>query len=118
LNNTRTATFGATEFAPGTAVTTDEQWADYITESLSPSEFHPVGTCAMMPRELGGVVNEELKVYGVQGLRVVDASVMPTLVGANTCQTVYAIAEKVRYKLLIELLILPSMVGMDDKVNE
>jgi Choline dehydrogenase and related flavoproteins len=53
----------------------------------------------MLPRELGGVVDEELRVYGVTGLRVVDASIMPTLPGANTCQTVYAIAEKVRASL-------------------
>jgi choline dehydrogenase len=53
-----------------------------------PMEYHPSGTCAMLPLELGGVVDE--------ALRVVDASVMPMLPGANTCQTVYAIAEKVR----------------------
>ncbi|KAL2258168.1 hypothetical protein VTK26DRAFT_8628 [Humicola hyalothermophila] len=66
----------------------------YLEETMSPSEFHPAGTCAMMPRELGGVVDEELKVYGVQRLRVVDASIIPTLPGANTCQTVYMIGEK------------------------
>lgn len=49
----------------------------------------------MLPRALGGVVGEDLAVYGVRGLRVVDASVIPTLPGANTCQTVYAVAEKV-----------------------
>ncbi|KAI1632405.1 GMC oxidoreductase-domain-containing protein [Biscogniauxia mediterranea] len=63
-------------------------------ENYRPPSFHPAGTCAMMPRELGGVVDEELKVYGVRGLRVVDASIMPVLPGANTCQTVYAVAEK------------------------
>ncbi|KAI5917646.1 hypothetical protein F4810DRAFT_641317 [Camillea tinctor] len=68
--------------------------AGYLRQTLSPTEFHPAGTCAMMPRELGGVVDEDLKVYGVRGLRVVDASIMPVLPGANTCQTVYAVAEK------------------------
>ncbi|KAI0545605.1 hypothetical protein F4679DRAFT_599346 [Xylaria curta] len=66
----------------------------FLRQNVNPSYFHPVGTCAMMPRELGGVVDERLKVYGVEKLRVVDASIMPVLVGANTCQTTYAIAEK------------------------
>jgi choline dehydrogenase len=48
----------------------------------------------MMPRELGGVVGQDLLVYGVTGLSVVDASVMPMLPAAYTQQTVYAVAEK------------------------
>jgi choline dehydrogenase-like flavoprotein len=95
LDNPMTKAWAATEMAPGAATQTDDDFAEYMAETLSPSEFHPVGTCAMMPRELGGVVDQELKVYGVAGLRVVDASIMPTLVGGNTCQTVYAVAEKV-----------------------
>ncbi len=95
LDNPATKAWAATELAPGKATQTDEDFREYLAETLSPSEFHPVGTCAMLPRELGGVVDEELRVYGVKGLRVVDASIMSTLVGGNTCQTVYAIAEKV-----------------------
>ncbi|KAI1087401.1 putative GMC oxidoreductase [Rostrohypoxylon terebratum] len=79
---------------PPDYVNEPEDLAGFLAENLSPSEFHPSGTCAMMPRELGGVVDENLNVYGVKHLRVVDASIMPTLPGANTCQTVYAIAEK------------------------
>ncbi|KAK4210357.1 oxygen-dependent choline dehydrogenase [Rhypophila decipiens] len=94
FENPLTATWRTTEVVPGTSVQSDKDWEEYIIESLSPSEFHPVGTCAMMPRELGGVVDEQLRVYGTKNLRVVDASVMPTLPGGNTCQTVYAIAEK------------------------
>jgi len=100
MDNPMTKDLGATEFAPGKGVTTDKQFADYLVEALSPSYYHPVGTCAMMPRELGGVVDEQLRVYGVQGLRVVDASVISTIPGANTCQTTYAIAEKVSALLL------------------
>ncbi len=96
LDNPLTKSWAATEFSPGAKTQTDEDFAAYMAETLSPSEFHPVGTCAMLPRELGGVVDEELRVYGVTGLRVVDASIMPTLPGGNTCQTVYAVAEKVR----------------------
>lgn len=61
---------------------------------------HPVGTCAMMPRELGGVVRPDLRVYGVEGLSVVDASVMPLIPAAHTAATVYAVAEKVSSILL------------------
>ncbi|KAI1392214.1 putative GMC oxidoreductase [Hypoxylon trugodes] len=79
---------------PPDYVNEPEDLAGFLSENLTPSEFHPSGTCAMMPRELGGVVDENLKVYGVKRLRVVDASIMPTLPGANTCQSVYAVAEK------------------------
>ena len=50
----------------------------------------------MAPRELGGVVGADLRVHGTTNLRVVDASIMPIIVGANLQETVYAIAEKVR----------------------
>jgi choline dehydrogenase-like flavoprotein len=95
FNNTVNAQFEPQETRPGDSVTSESDLAGYVASTLSPSEFHPVGTCAMMPRELGGVVDEKLKVYGVSQLRVVDGSMMPTLPGANTCQTVYAVAEKV-----------------------
>ncbi|KAK3380793.1 hypothetical protein B0H63DRAFT_544871 [Podospora didyma] len=94
MNNTLTKGWSPVEIIPGNKVVSDREFADYIVDSLSPTEYHPVGTCAMMPREMGGVVDEELKVYGVKNLRVVDGSIMPTLPGGNTCQTVYAIAEK------------------------
>ncbi|KAH8845069.1 hypothetical protein MCOR01_002323 [Pyricularia oryzae] len=61
---------------------------------LRPSDLHPVGTAAMLPLELGGVVDTTLRVYGVDNLRVVDSSIMPSLPGGNTCQPTYAIAEK------------------------
>jgi choline dehydrogenase-like flavoprotein len=53
------------------------------------SDYHPSGTCA-----IGGVVDSDLRVFGTEGLRVVDASVMPTIVRGNTNATVIAIAEK------------------------
>jgi choline dehydrogenase len=92
---TRLRDLAPRQLQPPANVTEPEDLKAFLRDSVSPSYFHPVGTCAMMPRELGGVVDERLKVYGVERLRVVDASIMPVLVGANTCQTTYAVAEKV-----------------------
>lgn len=58
------------------------------------TEYHPVGSCAMLAREKGGVVDEQLRVHGVQGLRVADASIFPLHVQGNIVSLVYAVAEK------------------------
>lgn len=84
------------EVIPGANVTTDEEMITWIKTNMNPSTFHPVGTCAMLPLEYGGVVGEDLRVHGIEGLSVVDASIMPVIVGATTQSTVYAVAEKVR----------------------
>ncbi|KXX76161.1 Oxygen-dependent choline dehydrogenase [Madurella mycetomatis] len=86
--------FDPVEVSPGRNVTSREDWIAYLRTNTEPTAMHPSGTCAMMPLELGGVVDEQLRVYGVEGLRVVDASVMPVIIGANICGAVYAIAEK------------------------
>jgi choline dehydrogenase-like flavoprotein len=86
---------GPEEISPGVEVEDDASLAGWLAEAVIPSEAHPSGTCSMMPRDIGGVVDQQLKVYGTQNLRVVDASIMPMLPGGNTCQPVYAIAEKV-----------------------
>lgn len=74
-------------------VDTVDKAKEYI-RATALSNNHPVGTCAMLPREKGGVVDADLKVYGVEGLRVVDSSMMPLIPSANTQTTVYAVAEK------------------------
>jgi choline dehydrogenase-like flavoprotein len=84
------------EVAPAANVTTDEHLAAATRQMSGSGTGHFSGTCAMMPRELGGVVAHNLLVYGVTGLSVADDSSMPLIPGAHTCATVYAIAEKVR----------------------
>jgi len=82
----------ARECAPGPAVRSDAELNAYIRATGGITQ-HPVGTCAM---GVGGqaVVDSDLRVRGVQGLRVVDASVMPTVPGGNTNGAVIMIAEK------------------------
>ncbi|KAF2748566.1 GMC oxidoreductase [Sporormia fimetaria CBS 119925] len=64
-----------------------------LVEVATVTEYHPIGTCAMLPREKGGVVNAECRVYGTKNVRVVDASVFPTHVQGNIVSLVYAVAE-------------------------
>jgi len=68
--------------------------AKEVIRKYAATNYHPCGTCAMMKRELGGVVDEDLRVYGVKGLRVCDASVFPLIPRGNILTTVYAVAEK------------------------
>ncbi|KAL8715373.1 MAG: hypothetical protein Q9220_000706 [cf. Caloplaca sp. 1 TL-2023] len=70
-----------------------ERAKDYVRETAI-SNNHPACTCPMRPRDAGGVVDSRLRVYGTEGLRVVDSSVMPTIPGGNIQTSVYAVAEK------------------------
>ncbi|GKT70437.1 GMC oxidoreductase [Colletotrichum tofieldiae] len=81
------------EIVPGANVTTDDAIADFVRQQSS-TLFHPVGTCKLGAREEGGVVDTSLKVYGISGLRVVDASIMPLVPATHIMTTVYAVAEK------------------------
>ena len=80
------------EAAPGDDAQTDDQLDEWIRKACSATQ-HPVGTCAM---GLGAeaVVDPELRVVGIQGLRVADASIMPTVPGANTNASAIMIGEK------------------------
>jgi choline dehydrogenase-like flavoprotein len=82
----------ANEMEPGPAVTSDAQIRDYI-RAKSETVYHPVGTCKM-GRDAMAVVDPRLRVHGVTGLRVVDASIMPTLIGGNTNAPTTMIAER------------------------
>jgi choline dehydrogenase-like flavoprotein len=86
------------ELLPGLAATgtgTDAEIETILRSQLVQGSFaHPSGTAAMMPQKLGGVVDAELRVYGTQGLRVVDASIFPLIPSTHLQATVYAVAEK------------------------
>ncbi|KAM0522902.1 hypothetical protein D7B24_004366 [Verticillium nonalfalfae] len=88
------AQYNARETSPGTGVSSDQQLIQWARGQVIPSVYHPVGTCSKQPREHGGVVDENLRVHGTKNLRVIDGSIMPTIVGATTSMAVYAIAEK------------------------
>jgi choline dehydrogenase len=89
----------AGELAPSDAVLSDQEVRDYIRASVS-TLYHPTGTCAMggdSPLHAArqpSVVDPQLRVRGVTGLRVVDASVFPTLPRGNTNAPVIAVAER------------------------
>lgn len=80
------------EVDPGPSCTSDADIDAFMAEFIS-SHYHPVGTCKMGRDDLA-VVDPELRVHGLEGLRVVDASIMPLLVGANTNAPTIMIAER------------------------
>ena len=91
------ADYVAEELKPGPDVTTDAAFLDYVRGNGS-TIFHPTSTCRMGADE-GAVVDPELKVRGVEGLRVADASIMPTIVSANTNAACIMIGEKLAHIL-------------------
>jgi choline dehydrogenase len=80
------------ELGPGAAAKTDEEIDAYL-RATAEADYHSVGTCAM-GNDAMAVVDDRLRVRGLEGLRVVDASVMPRIVGGNTNMPVIMIAEK------------------------
>lgn len=81
------------EYDPGLNVTTDAGWEEFVKSSTL-SIYHPLGTCAMLPQNEGGVVDPNLVVYGTENLRIVDASVIPIQPSAHIQTMVYGIAER------------------------
>ncbi|XP_058791714.1 glucose dehydrogenase [FAD, quinone]-like [Phymastichus coffea] len=77
----------------GPRFASDDYWA-CVARHVSTTLGHFAGTCRMAPRRQGGVVDARLRVHGVEGLRVADASIMPEIVAGHTCAPTYMIGEK------------------------
>jgi choline dehydrogenase len=92
------AQFMSGEFAPGLSKASDAD-IDAFIRATAETEYHPVGTCKM-GQDAMAVVDSDLRVHGFQNLRVVDASIMPTIVSGNTNATCSMIAEKAADQIL------------------
>jgi choline dehydrogenase len=92
------APFVKKEHMPGKDVQTDQEIRQYIKQ-WAKTDYHPVGSCKMGEDDLA-VVDQQLRVHGLVGLRVIDASIMPTLISGNTQATSIMIGEKGAHHLL------------------
>jgi len=105
------ASLGAVEFADSAEAQTDAQIEQLIRHKAD-TVYHPVGSCRMGSGELD-VVDHELRVHGLQGLRVVDASIMPRVISGNTNAPSIMIGEKAAdmIKAAASLKPVPSVVN-------
>lgn len=92
---------GAYETYPGVNISSEHDIAKAIRQGAVSSWQQPTSTFSMLKRELGGVVDSKLRIYGVKGLRIVDASISPMAMAGHTSSTVYAAAEKVGSAMLV-----------------
>lgn len=91
------AKYAGNELIPGHLLPMDatlSEWKHYVKQNYR-ANYHGVGTCSMMSREQGGVVNHKAQVYDVDGLRVVDGSIPPTQVSSHVMTVFYGMAVKI-----------------------
>ena len=94
LGTPQLAPFVDSETLPGPAAQTDDELLAFARENGT-TTYHLIGTAKMGPAsDPGAVVDDELRVHGMQGLRVIDASIMPSMPSANTYATTLMIAER------------------------
>ena len=104
------------ELMPGAHIQRDDQ-IDAFVRKTAETIYHPVGS-AKMGKDKDAVVDPQLRVYGVEGLRVVDASVMPSLVSGNTNAPTIMIAEKASDLILGKAVLPPETVRVaEDEIN-
>ena len=102
--------FGVTEVDPGASVSTKSELDEYIRDNTA-GDFHLCGTCRM-GHDAMAVVDPNLRVHGIEGLRVVDASVMPSIVSANTNCTTVMVAERAADLILGRPMLPPADVPL------
>ncbi|KAG1905145.1 alcohol oxidase [Suillus fuscotomentosus] len=81
------------EIHPGPDCQDDAAIAEWICNNVN-TTFHTAGSCSMLPKELNGVVDPQLKVWGTHNIRVADLSIIPLHVGSHTQSVAYALAEQ------------------------
>lgn len=95
------------EIRPGPAVKTEREIESYLRESVF-SSYHPTGTCRMGPDATNSVVDARLRVHGIRGLRVADASIMPTIPSSNTNAASIMVGEKAAAMILEDRVVTPN----------
>lgn len=92
--------FTGNELSPGRGLESDEQLETFIRKNVA-TTYHPVGTCKMGPAtDRDAVVDAQLRVHGIEALRVADASIMPNLIGGNTSAPAMMIGERAAHFIL------------------
>jgi choline dehydrogenase len=81
------------EFSPGKQVAKDDEILSWIRQNAQ-TAYHPIGTCRMGPAGRSTVVDEKLKMHGISGLRIADASIFPTMPSGNTNAPAILVGEK------------------------
>ncbi|MFJ4192782.1 GMC family oxidoreductase [Pseudomonas sp. NPDC089534] len=100
--------FNPVEYLPGAGLQTEEELHEAAAK-IGTTIFHPVGTCRM-GHGADAVVDAQLRVHGVPGLRIADASIMPRITSGNTCSPTLMIAEKAA-QLILSPTVAPDLVG-------
>jgi choline dehydrogenase len=90
--------FKPVEYLPGPSLQTEEE-LHQAAARIGTTIFHPVGTCRM-GQDRDAVVDAQLRVHGIKGLRIADASIMPRIISGNTCSPTLMIAEKAAQMVL------------------
>ncbi|KAG2012253.1 aryl-alcohol oxidase [Coprinopsis cinerea AmutBmut pab1-1] len=102
------------EVVPGPGVQTDEDIDGWLRDGGANTQYHPMGSCAMLPRKWGGCVNSKLRVYGIANVRIADSSVFPFEFAAHLASATFGLAETASELIKDESYDVPK----NAKVNE